>query len=45
MRRQLHLQADDEQEHHHAKFGDVKYRFRIGEKPSPNGPITSPAAR
>ena len=28
--RGLHLQPDDEQEHHHAKFGDMNDGVRIG---------------
>ena len=43
--RRLHLEPDDEQEHHDAELGDVQDRLRIGEQPSPNGPITRPAAR
>ena len=30
--RRLHLEADDEQKHHHAQFGDMQDRARIGEK-------------
>jgi hypothetical protein len=41
-----HFEADDEQEHHHAEFGDVQDRSRDrGRCPIPNGPITRPAAR
>jgi hypothetical protein len=33
--RGLHFQADDEEEHHHAEFGDMQDRFGIGEQPEP----------
>jgi hypothetical protein len=42
----LHLQPDDEQEHHHAELGDVQDRLRVGEQPEPERPDdSSPAAR
>ena len=33
--RRLHLEPDDEQEHHHAEFGDVQDGLRVGEQPQP----------
>ena len=33
--RRLHLESDDEQEHHHAEFGDMQDRLRVGEQPQP----------
>ena len=33
--RGLHFQTDDEQKHHHAKFGDMNNRLRIGDEPQP----------
>ena len=43
--RGLHLQPDDEQEHHHAELGDVQDGLRVGEQPKPKGPMMSPPAR
>ena len=36
--RRLHLEPDDEQEHHHAELGDVQDRLRVGEQPQPERP-------
>nr|WP_202392683.1 hypothetical protein [Croceibacterium xixiisoli] len=40
--RRLHFQPDDEQEHHHAQFGDMQDRFRIGEKAQAERPDRQP---
>ena len=36
--RRLHLEPDDEQEHHDAELGDVQDRLRIGEQAEAEGP-------
>ncbi len=41
----LHLQADDEQEHHHAQLGDMQNGLRIGEQAKAIGPDQQPAGQ
>ena len=41
----VELQADEEQQQHHAELGEVQHRLRIGDERRPHGPIATPATR
>ena len=41
----LHLEPDDEEEHHDAELGGVEDGLGVADQPEPDGPIRMPPAR